>query len=272
MLPAPPPLVSSGFQRPGTENLDADVLPDYFDDKRPIDPIREADGPHLSYVAACECGAWQLWFWPKKDPAQIKSMAFRCQSWRHAGECRLWKGAQDFVRVKEAIEKHKHWCHITLTFLQPEGADKENMYREGVVKWAKLRKRMVREFGAIQYVQTWERHRSGYPHVHLAVTNKELYARSSDTPRKNWNNHLRDAAVECGFGQIGWIEQLRNKAAMAGYLTKLARELTGRGKDYQTPINAPRHFRRLRASVRLLPPIHHNPDISGVLKFFPKNS
>lgn len=40
---------------------------------------------------------------------------------------------------------------------------------------------------------------------------------------------------------------------MAGYLVKLARELTGSARKDQVPVDAPSHFRRLRASRGLLP-------------------
>ena len=56
---------------------------------------------------------------------------------------------------------------------------------------------------------------------------------------------------------------------MAGYLTKLARELTGAGVKSQVPVNAPRHFRRIRASAKLLPPRKKNPDITGILHKMP---
>jgi len=49
---------------------------------------------------------------------------------------------------------------------------------------------------------------------------------------------------------------------MAAYTVKLAGEM---GKACQVPLNAPRHYRRLRASHGLLPPRPKNPDITGRL-------
>jgi hypothetical protein len=228
----------------------------------------ESDMDCLSYVAACSCGAWHLVVWPKDDPAQRWAGQFKCRSWRHQGDCRLWKGAQDFVRCREAMESHTHWTHVVLTFEQPAGSDPQAMFRQGVHKWAKLRKRLARKFDVMRYIQTWERHRSGFPHVHLAITNKGLFHSANSSPIANWQSLIQDHAVKSGFGPIGWCERLRSAAAMAGYLNKLARELTGKGVDYQVPVNAPRNFRRLRASVRLLPPVHKNPDITGFIKFY----
>jgi hypothetical protein len=56
---------------------------------------------------------------------------------------------------------------------------------------------------------------------------------------------------------------------MAGYLVKLTRELTGAGPKNQIPVNAPRHFRRLRASKGLLPPRKKNDHVTGALVKIP---
>jgi hypothetical protein len=223
-------------------------------DLPPLDPLDDGTDERrqggLSYVAACHCQAWSLKIWPKDDPRRITKIAFKCRSWRHEGECRLWKGAQDFARIKEGMEKFDYWSHVTLTFYQPPGADRIKLYREGVTKWAKLRKRLGREYGKFRYIQTWERHESGFPHVHLAVSNTKLFERAIGDPKHAFEQYLMLPAVECGFGQVGWLQQIYGRDGMAGYLTKLARELTGSGKDYQIPDNAPPRFRRLRASAK----------------------
>jgi hypothetical protein len=72
---------------------------------------------------------------------------------------------------------------------------------------------------------------------------------------------------DAGFGWRCWGEQLSGKSeAIAGYLTKLSRELTGAGPKGQIPIDAPRHFRRLRASRKTLPP-RRKSDWTGRLVF-----
>jgi hypothetical protein len=226
-------------------------------------------GQHLHYVDACECGGWHLVLWPHDDPIRTKKVSFKCRSWRHAGACRQWKGAQDFVRCREAMQKWDYWTYLTLTFENQESHSPWWFYYHGKEKWAKLRKRLVREWGKIGYIQTWERHQSGYPHVNVVVRSPALYGSAIHDPTDNWMRLLRDQARECGFGRIGWCERLHDPTACAGYLVKLARELTGAGPKNQIPVNAPRHFRRLRASQGLLPPVHKNPDIDGVLKLVP---
>ena len=77
--------------------------------------------------------------------------------------------------------------------------------------------------------------------------------------RSRW---LEPNARACGFGMRTWLEPVRDEGAMAAYTVKLAGEM---GKACQVPLNAPRHYRRLRASHGLLPPRPKNPDITGRL-------
>jgi hypothetical protein len=58
---------------------------------------------------------------------------------------------------------------------------------------------------------------------------------------------------------------MKEREKMAGYLTKLGLELSGAARKGQTPVNAPRHFRRIRASRGMLPKRIKNPDITGQL-------
>lgn len=221
----------------------------------------------MDYISACEQEAWTLQTWPKDDPGNVQSSHFRCGSWRHEGPCRQFKGAQDFVRIKQAIDENEFWMHIVLTYPTWDKRGIKQLYSQGLHDWAKLRKRTQRLYGKYKYIQVWEQTRRGYPHCHMAVSCERLFSKCS--PDAVWNFHhlLRSNAVECGFGRIGWCEPIRDAGAVAGYLGKLSRELTGKGKGYQTPLNAPKGFRRLRASVRLLPPVAHNPDITGFLWF-----
>jgi len=221
----------------------------------------------MDYVSACEQFAWHLQIWPRDQPDQATSFPFRCRSWRHAGECRHWKGDQDFARIKEGMAKLTHWCHFVLTYAPRRWPNKKDLFRFAVLHWSKLRKRLVREYGDIKYIQTWEVHRSGYPHVHIAISNVKIYEECENDAIRNFHRLMQQAAVECGFGEIGWLEPLRSTDAMAGYFVKLARELTGEKGNLQIPVQAHAHFRRLRASVRLLPPPIKNPDMTGLLHF-----
>lgn len=224
-------------------------------------------------VEACESGAWHLHLWHPGDPGKTQMrVPFRCRSWRHAGPCREWKGAQDFVRVAEALTTLEHWSYLVLTFKQRDWPREWDQARAGVVCWSKLRKRAIREFGPLQYVQTWERHaRRGF-HVNLAVSSKAIFDVCCQLSKATAWQWLRSNAEACGFGYVCYAEPLRaDSAALAGYLTKLSRELTGAGPKNQVPTQAPPHFRRLRASRSLLPRVHKS-DYTGRLYQCPVGS
>jgi hypothetical protein len=222
----------------------------------------------MKYIDACACEAWHLQVWPVLDPENTTAIPFRCRSWRHEGHCRRWKGAQDFARIKEGMGTLNHWCHLCLTYDPKRWKIPKQLYKLAIGHWSILRKRLTREFKELKYIQTWEQQASGYPHVHIAISSVEIYKKCNFDDIWNFQTLIKDHAVSSGFGKIGTLQVLNSKIAMAGYLVKLAKELVGGGpKDYQIPINAPAHFRRLRASVRLLPPPIKNPDITGTLRF-----
>lgn len=222
----------------------------------------------LRSVQACQNRKWMLEIWPKEDPSKHQFIPFRCGSWRHAGDCRRFKGAQDFARIKEAMDGHSHWCHVVLTYPTKQYPDVQKLFRWGLQHWAKLRKRTQRRFGKYKYIQTWETTRKGWPHCHMVVSNANLYHECGPDPINNFHRLMMDAARECGFGKNGWCEPFTDHGLFAGYLVKLAKELTGQGKEYQIPTEAPPHFRRIRASRGLLPPVRKNPDYTGELRHF----
>lgn len=230
----------------------------------------------LRYVTACRVCQWHLQLWSKDEPGKRWMVPYTCGSWRHEGECARWKGAQDFVRCREAIEAHDHWTYLVLTYPARDWPDKGALYKFGVVSWARLRKRLGREFGTLRYIQTWEQHRSGYPHCNCLISCQKLHefccahpSLSATGQMSIAEKHIGRIARACGFGWRTSADPMRSAAAMCGYLVKLAAELTGADSKDQRPVEAPRHFRRLRASVRLLPPVAKNPDLSGIMVFRP---
>jgi len=208
---------------------------------------------------ACEAGEWHLHVWNPADP-QLTDLhvPWTCRSWRHAGECRRWKGAQDFARVAVALNRRPDWVYIVLTFPQAEWPNKWELYRRGVELWAKLRKRFVRRFGRMEYIQTWERHAKGGAHVNLVIANEDLFWRTCEDWRAIRRRWLRPTAMECGFGKVIWLKPMNTPDGLAGYFTKLSRELTGAGEKNQIPEDAPPHFRRIRSSAKTLPPVYHS--------------
>lgn len=221
----------------------------------------------MDYITACGSDAWTLSTWPRDDPGNICQSPFRCGSWRHEGECRTYKNHQDFSRIKEGIESRGHWLHVVLTYPTWISSDIKALYVRGGHDWSVMRKKCNRRFQEFKYIQVWERTRKGYPHCHMAVSCKKLFKECNSDAILNWWELLRVPAIESGFGKIGWCKPIRDAGSMASYLAKLEREMTGTGKSHQTPVNAPKGFRRLRASRGVLPPVAHNPDITGFLWF-----
>jgi len=137
------------------------------------------------------------------------------------------------------------------------------LFRFGVVSWSRLRKRIIHEFGPIQYIQTWEVHKSGVPHVNVVISNQSIFESARWNLRALKRDWLEPAVVGSGFGKISYMRPIYDKSGMAGYLTKLCRELTGATVKDQVPVNAPPHFRRLRASRGLLAPRHKQTSYTG---------
>ena len=163
----------------------------------------------------------------------------------------------------------------------------------------------------VVYLQTWESTARGWPHANVVLSHPllerwleepelgrsrkdepgvlegaglvERRTRSSSgaerralCPARGWKAWLEREAERAGFGRISWAELLapRSLGSMAGYLVKLARELTASGakKGDQTPLSAPRGFRRIRASVGMLPPAPAGSgEFSGMLSPTPWN-
>ncbi|MGH7209789.1 MAG: hypothetical protein ACREIL_10450 [Nitrospiraceae bacterium] len=218
----------------------------------------------LKSIVACENKAWTVAYWPKGHNDQVRLRVFKCRNWRHPGECRLWKGAQDFVRIRDGLKARSGWLYVVLTFDPAKSKNEWAAYRSGVHKWDRLRKRLTRLYGRIEYVQTWESTRKGWPHVNLVIHNEKLLEayRTDPAAVERW---FKDTAASCGFGWNVYLQEVYGQDSMAGYMTKLSRELVGAQHKDQVPENAPRHFRRIRASRGLLPPPHENPDVTGCL-------
>lgn len=219
----------------------------------------------MRYIDACEGQEWSLATWGKADGEAPSVIPYRCNSWRHEGACRDECFARDFARVATAIERHTHWTYLVFTYPQSTKKLDADAFRMGGRLWAMMRKRIVREFGQIKYIQTWEVHKSGWPHMNCLISNVSLYDEAKENYRKLRRRFFIPANVEVGFGRRIWVEPMKHERHMAGYLCKLGLELVGAKVKAQVPVNAPRHFRRIRASVRLLPPRYKSEHKTGQL-------
>jgi len=168
--------------------------------------------------------------------------------------------------MRDAMLERQNWNHLCLTFDPKIENNPWKLFKLAFLHWSVLRKRLIYHYGDIKYIQCWEIHHSGLPHCHVALQNEKLFHTLSTDHIRNFHNYVREHAVASSFGENGTIEALRDKVAFAGYLNKLAAELTGNpSKAYQIPVNAPPNFRRIRASWRLLPPVIKNKDYTGEL-------
>jgi hypothetical protein len=80
---------------------------------------------------------------------------------------------------------------------------------------------------------------------------------------------LLNAATGAGWGVQSTAEVARSADAAIGYVTKLARDheqTVGEvAKLTQLPLNAPIKSRRFSSGKAFLPPVRHDPDVTGVL-------
>ena len=242
----------------------------------------------LKSVGACEREDWSLLTWPKalefnpqtgelRGDGKALRRPFYCGSWR-CRRCARWRGAVDWARCTEAVKSRRWWLYVVLTFDPGEYGSRWEAFREAGANWNDHLRTALRTFagGKFEYLQTWESHKSRWPHANLMLTGSSLEAAVHELgvePRrivkngreretrfpKGFRRWLVPKLPGCGFGEVAWAEVItpENPERMAGYLIKLARELTGAvggAKSDQAPVDAPRHFRRIRASRGLLPP------------------
>jgi hypothetical protein len=243
----------------------------------------------LKSVEACEREDWSLLSWPadvtfdeetgelvNPTGAEPVRRRFLCGSWR-CRRCSRWRGALDWTRCAAAVSTRRWWLYLVLTFDPKAYGNVWEAYKQAGTNWnSSLRWAIQAKGGKFQYLQTWEQHRSGWPHANVILEGEQLREwveslgvvpgeteAAGGRRRKTkfpvgFRDWLEQAAKRAGFGGIVWAEIIddTNPEAMAGYLTKLARELTGApggAKGEQSPTMAPRNFRRIRASRGLLP-------------------
>jgi len=101
--------------------------------------------------------------------------------------------------------------------------------------------------------------------VNVVISNRRLHDEVTRDRFGVKKDTIDPMCADVGFGFCKWLEPLRSQEAMAGYITKLGLELTGAHHKNQVPVNAPRHFRRIRASRGLLPKRTKDETITGQL-------
>ncbi len=230
-------------------------------------------------------GATCLWVytWPRGKAGPVRRHAYRCRSWRcqHCapGESKVLLG-----RIHEAFQgaPADELVFFVLT-LDQEGKltgkrwpDVETAFRELSRMCNKFFHRMNRwlEKNGYPKIERWtgtvEQHKTGWPHLNIIVHSaaiarlvaieSEQLARSGIEGRALILAHgvLLNMLVESGWGPQCTAEVARSKEALHRYMVKCAGEFDGvageLSKHTQLPISAPIRSRRLRSSIRCLPP------------------
>jgi len=225
---------------------------------------------------------------------------YGCSSWR-CPYCAPRVFARDRDRIEAGLAAGgREWLAVTLTFDPRRWRGTWAAFRGAYPAWSRLAKRLRRAYGDVRYIAVAERHRSGWPHLHVLLRGARLLDAWREGSRQlgpfrrggkviyptepAWVRYvLRPLASECGFGTVVDGQQLDGHEACAAYLTSTqdgtlerASSSMGRraaelvtspgegGKAYQLPLNAPAHFRRIRASRDLLEP-HRRPGNPAVL-------
>jgi hypothetical protein len=229
----------------------------------------------LSSVEACEADAWSLVLGARDRSGKPIAVPFRCGSWR-CSRCAWRVAREDYRRIEFAATSRPEWLYVVLTFDPARGSTPWKAYAKAGALWHKrLRRRLERVYGRLEYVQTWEQTRAGWPHVNLLLRSdalmRDVHARGLERrpvkPKNGkrvdrwatfpkWRAWFRAQAIASGFGRIVWVEHVGQSSAMAAYLTKVAGEFIRSELKHgdQRPTTAPRGFRRLRSSQKLLPP------------------
>jgi hypothetical protein len=215
-------------------------------------------------VVACHNQSWTLKIWKKDDPMEQLNIPFTCRTWRHDGPCRQFKGAQDFVRIREGLQKFTGWVYIVLTYEDRRGSPAA-AYKKIADQFENLRRWITRNYCApgerLQYVALIEQHKDGFPHVNVLLHSTELVRAANDSWKK-LRRKIRPRAMATGFGKVFWLEPVRSAEAISGYFVKLCGEVA---KMSQAPMKAPSKFRRMRSSKGLLPPVRKDPEYTGEL-------
>ncbi len=197
----------------------------------------------------------------------------RCKSFR-CPRCWWSVAAEDARRIEVGATSRPDWIYAVLTLDPSHHRGPRSAYADASKLWSKrLKRRLERRYGRIEYVQTWEQHRTGWPHVNLLVRSDALMAdvrahgieeRTTDGPKGSrvahftpWRTRVfKPLVVEAGFGRIVWAEPVICARSLAHYFAKIVGEFC-RSHDKpgdQRPHTAPFGTKRLRSSDDLLPP------------------
>lgn len=235
------------------------------------------------YIRACQAKAWTVKLVSKKDPSQVQYVCYACRSWRCQGDCARANAAQLFARLTASIARvPDFWSFFTLTLNPRSFKSREAMYKAAGQKWQLFRHALKYKFGYDHFFIAFEISlRQGALHIHGIVRSKRLFAAVAHAPGEPvvagkpsrgaaavWKDWLKPTAVSLGFGFKCDVSAVRDHGAMSGYLVKssgISGELSQANSKDQLPIDAPKGFRRIRASKGFLVPKLKNEELTGEL-------
>ena len=118
----------------------------------------------LASIRRCAEGSHVLILRNKKTGV-VSFVPWTCGSWRCPRCCRK-KGAQDFVRVRDAmLARGPHWVEIVLTLPHKNFANPFLAFVALYSMFQKVVQRLSYQYGRIEYFQTVEIHADGFPHL-----------------------------------------------------------------------------------------------------------
>ena len=261
----------------------------------PWSPVVEVpEGEQLPYIRCCAHNdrrpqSYWVYTWEAADPSKRIRSPYRCGSWRCPYGCRMFAGHLLYSRIVESFEGFdpNELVMIVLTLPSLDHAKAKagvrelaDLYRDLLVRKERFWSRMKRlhakrgwDWIGSQYVAVLEQHKSGVPHVNLLVRSPQwAHALRSGKP-KEWlfDPELQAHAEATGWGWRCTAEPVREKGfnKLAGYIVKLAGRSDAMhgelAKECQLPLQAPRHFRRLRAGKRFLVPRRRKEGWTGTI-------
>ena len=164
------------------------------------------------------CGEWTA---VKEAPREHVAVTLRCRSWT-CDDCSI-------MRKRKLIAQGiggKPTKFLTLTSRKRDDMDEYEAAIELSRAWRVLRKRIMRKFklSKLPFLAVFERHKSGWPHMHLLLRMPFI--------SQKW---LSKQMKELCDGPVVWIEHLWDSKKAAAYCAKYCSKCTqkiGTSKRY----------------------------------------
>ena len=213
-------------------------------------------------ITACENHQWSMVTHKKKNPDSVKVSRFRCKSWR-CTSCSPFVRNRDFVRIRETLKENPGQYFFAVFTVKREGR-KQDAYKEMSRNFRALIKRLVRAYGKIDWIQTLEQHKDGWPHMNMLFKFQDERSWSNEDTERFRARWLVKNSLECGLGKmvsceiVGSTEDDLGK--ISSYMAKTGLTIISAevSKLSQVPTSAPKGTRRIRSSVGFLKPIAKN--------------